>query len=192
MKRVGIIGESPNDTMPLCEILNREFGKKASFKVLLKRVKGGQLDSIAKASKLISAELKSSIGKNKYDLLVFVRDLDGFESEVEKMKRVNLWYRTLSKLIPKHVLLLNIQEVEALVLSDIEVFNTMYNTKITFNGDPEKKANPKEFLKEQSSKSHKKYKEKDIEKLLPMLDFSKLTGKCNSFEKFVIELKLKL
>ncbi|MFT6921709.1 MAG: hypothetical protein ACJA1C_000706 [Crocinitomicaceae bacterium] len=192
MKRVGIIGESPNDTLPLCEILNREFGEKAQFKVLLKRLKGGKLDSIASASRLIRSELKSSVGNRKYDLLVFVRDLDGFESETEKMKRVNLWYGTLSKLIPKHVLLLNIQEVEALVLSDIDVFNTMYNTKISFTGDPQKKANPKEFLKEQSSKSNKKYRESDIGDLLPMLDFSKLTGKCKSFEKFVNELKLEL
>lgn len=192
MIRVGIIGESPNDTMPVCEILNREFGDKASFKALLKRLTGGTLDSIPAASKRIKAELKSSVGKNKYDLLIFVRDLDGFESEKNKVDNVNVWYNKLSVLISNHVLLLNIHTVEALVLADIEVFNKSYGTKISFKGDPQKKEKPKEFLKEKSRKTNRKYRERDIGELLPKLDFSKMKSKCSSFNKFIDELTEKL
>jgi len=159
MKKIGVIGESPHDTKPMCEVLEREYAGHATFRPVLQRIKGGKLDSITWASKVISAEVKTS----DFDLYLFMRDLDGFKSDKSRVKKVKDWYKKLSANTPKHKLLLCVQEMEAYVLSDIDTFNKEYKTKVRFTSDPEMKENPKEFLKLKTSKGNKKYHESDME-----------------------------
>src|SRR5690349_9849381 len=151
MITIGLVGEDPNDTQAIINLLQPVYGAKVIFKPLIKRIKGFQLDN-ERVSKIITLESKEK--KCKY--VVFIRDLDGFKSQGEKVKKKLEWFKQLNIAINnKGLLLLNIWEIEAIILSDISTFNQIYRTSIKFNRDPMLLKEPKEFLLEKTYKLKK-------------------------------------
>ena len=76
--------------------------------------------------------------------------------------------------------LLHIYEIEALILADIDTFNTLYKVKIDFKKDPMLISEPKEYLQSKC----KKYKPSDNSSIFEKLNFKKLLN-CRYFENFI-------
>ena len=145
MKKVGLIGESPNDTQAILNLLRKKYQHKVHFVILLKRITGHQLDT-DKFVRLLKKEWDES-----FDFIIYIRDLDDLETNKEKIEQRKNWFQNLEKCtIGKGIFLLNIYELEALILADIACFNKYYGTKIPFKGDPMLKKMPKEFLQEKT------------------------------------------
>ena len=79
--KIGIIGEDPYDTTAIKNLLSGKYPYQ--FKPILRNIKGGHLDS-AKTKRLLKIELKC----NPYPLIIYVRDLDGLDTETQKKKRM--------------------------------------------------------------------------------------------------------
>ena len=71
------------------------------------------------------------------DIVIFIRDLDGLETDTDfkekKAKRQEYFTKSKSVVDKKALYLLNIYEIEALILADIEAFNAFYKSHIVFN-----------------------------------------------------------
>ena len=187
MKKIGLIGESPNDTQAILNLLRKKYQDKVQFVILLKRITGHQLDAINKITRLLRAEWDKSL-----DFVIYIRDLDDLETNREKIQQREKWFHDLEKCTNgKGILLLNIYELEALILADINCFNKHYGTTLQIKGDPMRKKNPKEFLQEKTRKK-KKYKESDCPDLFSSLNIKKLIFKCKYFGAFIVEFEKKL
>jgi hypothetical protein len=188
MIRVGLIGEDPNDTKSVENLLNQKYNGRIQFLTLLKSVKGYQLDN-PKVKKSLPIEFFDK-GCN---FAIYIRDLDGFGTEtIKKAKRIQ-WFKELDSTVNKKgILLLNIWELEALIFADINVFNQLYKTSFKFKGDPTFIKEPKEVLKRITSGLRKRYHESDCPDIFKKLDFDVVKKKCSCFAEFVLELNLKL
>ncbi len=182
---IGIIGEDPYDKNSIKNILGKYYD--VYLKILLKKIKGSQLDS-PKAKKMLGIELKTA----KYDFIIYSRDLDGLRSEATKIRKAKQWFEGLDKLHKNAgILLLHIYELEALILADIETFNKLYGTKIN-KKNPEFQKEPKEFLMRATRKLPKQYKESENPDLFKKLDKAILEKNCHYFKVFIEELEGKL
>jgi len=192
MKRVGIIGENyENDSKPLRNLLSRVFDKqKAVFIPILPKFEGNQLERIRK----LLVALKSEIIRKRLDCLILVRDLDGLQSETEKVKIRNNWFKkvkdgTSKKCIP----FLIIYELEALILSDIATFNKIYKTKYQPKGKPKFQKDPKGLLKKLTAHPKRTYHESHAADIFQEINHQELitnhTGKEYSYESFIDTLK---
>lgn len=77
---------------------------------------------------------------------------DAFEND-DKLKTRNDWFNKI--IIENKLFLLCIYEIETWkILADIETFNKIYNTKITYNKNPMFEKDPKEFLKRKNPKKY--------------------------------------
>jgi hypothetical protein len=124
--RVGLIGENPNDTATIANLLRMKFDYHY-IPVVKNRSEGDQLET-EKFTKLLKAELRTK----KFDVLIFIRDLDGFGNEEEKMsRRINWFDRNKKHFEGDTLFLLNIQSLEAIFFADVESLNKVYriNTK---------------------------------------------------------------
>ena len=184
MKHIAVIGESLFDTKPLCQIWNKRYLKKARFSTVLKRLEGSVLYS-KKIGRMIKADMQSS----DYDFIIVVRDLDAGRSNHKQWSTVQDWYSELSEHFPNNILLLNVQELEALILADIETFNAIYKTSIKFPGNPEALNSPKDFLISATHGKRKRFEVKDNQQLIPRLDFTKVEAKCKFYRDFIVELE---
>jgi hypothetical protein len=189
MKRVAVIGESPYDTQPLCEVWNKRFGDKGRFSVFLKRIEGSALYS-AKITDIITGEMKR-VSAN-YDLFVLVTDLDAERSNRSQTQRVEEWFRKISAVLPESLLLINIQELEALILGDIDLFNKEYKSRVKAIANPENVSSPKDFLISQTRKNKKTFAVIDNKTLIPKLDFGKVEANCRFYREFIQELESRL
>lgn len=187
MKRIAVIGENSNDTAPLCKVWSKEFSKKAKFVIVLSRIEGDQWEA-EKAFRLLRAEL----GSQKFDGLIAIRDLDGHRSSKTALSKRQDWFKKISVIAGRSAFLLNVQEIEAMHFADPDPFNKKYKTSIVFNGNPESRPNPKSELKSLTSGSKKKYHESHNEKLIPLLDFTKVKAKCQFYRDFAADLELLL
>lgn len=183
MIRVGLIGEDPNDTSAIKNLLEKRYKKKFQFVPLVRRIKGSQLDG----SKIRSA-LPIEFADNKCKFVIYIRDLDGFKSESSKVKVKTSWFNTLDSTIKnKGILLLNIWELEALILGDIETFNKIYKTNHRFKKDPMHEKNPKETLKNFSVKSAQTYHESHCPDIFKQLDIDNIKSRVRYFDEFIAE-----
>lgn len=183
MIKIGLIGEDPNDTDSIKNLLLQKLDGKVLFTKLLKNRRGHQLDNI-KTINLLKIEFKDK----KPDLVVFIRDVDGIETEKEKIKKTQDWYNLLSKEVSKKLLLLNIYELESLIIADINCFNKIYGTTIKNKRDVNFIKEPKEFLIRKSSLNKKKFNESDCPDLFQCLDINIVAKNCKYFNTFLIEL----
>jgi hypothetical protein len=154
----------------------------------LKRVTGHQLDAINKIARLLKAEWSE-----RFDFVLYIRDLDDLETNREKiLERENWFYHLEKNTNGKGLLLLNIYELEALILADIACFNKNYSTNILFKGDPMRKRMPKEFLQEKTYKRKKQYSETDCPVIFLELSIQKLIANCKYFHTFISEFEKRL
>ena len=188
MKKIAVIGESPYDTKPLCKVWNSQFGLQGQFHPKLEKFTGSNLDSIPKLTK----EIKARRIDKEYELIIFVRDLDAPRSNNNEFKIRQDWFLRLASTFSGSLFLLNIQELEALILGDIDTFNKMFKTTTKFSGNPESKDSPKDFFITETYKTRKRFGVSDNEKLIPLLDFEKVKAKCQFYSEFIQELETQL
>jgi hypothetical protein len=153
--RVGLIGENPNDTDTIANLLKMQFNHQ--YISVLKRRKGNQLDNI-KFSKLLEVELKL----NRFDVLIFIRDLDGFEHEVDKVKVREDWFeKNKAYFKGDSLFLLNVHALEAIFFADVESMNTFYNLSLKFK-NPLFINKPKDELKRLTAEKYHENKAADL------------------------------
>jgi len=189
MMRIGIFGEHfDNDAQALKVLLVRKFNdeKKVIFIPIIKNLRGGQLDNINKLKRLLEAEIRNE----KLDHVIAMRDLDSLPSKTEKIKLKEEWYRKL-EMGDTGIFFLVIVEAEAIILADVETFNRKYSVNISNIGNPLLKENPKEFLRQHTSKSAKKYQESHALEIFKALNFERVYANHSgeiSFQSFIDEL----
>lgn len=128
--------------------------------------------------------------------VLFIRDADGLPSENEKIKKVQDWFKRLNPTVnSKGILLINIYELEALILADIETFNALYGTSIQFSRNCMYQKEPKEFLFQKTSRGRKVYSESHCPEIFKSLKIDKIIQNCSYFkdfhDSFKKELKIK-
>jgi hypothetical protein len=188
MIKVGLVGEDPNDTSSIQNLLEKRYRKQVRFHTLTKRIKGYDLDT-GKIKKILPIEFEDT----KCDLVIFIRDLDSLQSDNIKLKQRLNWFKELNALVNKKgLLLLNIWELEALILGDIDTFNTEYKISHRVKSNPMFQTNPKEFLKQLTAKSNNQFHESKCPELFKKLDINLIEKNCSCFSSFITEFDKKL
>ncbi|WP_184550615.1 DUF4276 family protein [Mucilaginibacter sp. FT3.2] len=188
MIKVGLVGEDPNDTSAIKNLLEKRYKDRVLFKPLVKGIKGHQLDS-PKIKKSLPIEFEDQECK----FIVYIRDLDAFKSQEDKLQAKRQWFKDLDELVNNAgILLLNIWELEALIFGDIETFNKIHSIDHKFKSDPMKVKDPKGELKRITSKSKKRFHESHCPEIFKQLDIDKIEAKCSCFKDFIVEFDEKL
>lgn len=184
MKLIGLVGESPHDTNAVSNLLGNQYPGQVSFVTLTPDIRGGMLED--QPTKHI---LRKQYQKHQPGIVIFIRDLDGHETNKSQLELRKKYYTDFKSIVDKQsVYLLNIYALEALVLADLETFNEHYSTSVVYSGDPMHQEKPEVFLKEQS---RYKYKESHAPELFLKLDFEKLKN-VRYFERFITEFETAL
>ncbi len=179
MLKIGLVGEAPNDTKAIANLLKQKFTN-CEFVTLIENVRGANLDCQKNKHRL-----RKEFENKKPHFVVFIRDLDALEKDyIALEKRKEYFTESKSVVDEKAIFLLNIYEIEALILSDVENFNKFYEINIEFSGNPMLVVQPKEFLMQKS-----KYRESDCPQLFETLNIEKITKNCKYFQEFYINFK---
>ncbi|UOE48040.1 DUF4276 family protein [Mucilaginibacter sp. SMC90] len=177
MKKIGLVGEAPHDTRCIEVVLSKIFPD-FTYLTLLNNIHGSQLDQQQPTKRLLRIEYELK----KPDLVVIIRDLDSLHSDRNKKKqRLEIFNAFKSIVDKKAIFLLNIYEIEALILADIEKFGSLYNCAVPEYDDPSGVIDPKGELK----KISKRYNEVKNLELFHLLDIDKLIAKCSYFKDFL-------
>src|SRR5438046_1173617 len=113
MIKIGLIGEDPNDTSSIKNLLHKKYSNRIQFYPLARRIKGYHLDS-KKIKNILPIEFRDK----KCKFVIYIRDLDGYKTEHSKIRRREKWFKELDATVNnKGILLLNIWELEALILA---------------------------------------------------------------------------
>lgn len=188
MIKVGLVGEDPHDTSSIKNLLEQRYKSKLQFFPLGKLVKGSRLDT-EKLKNILRAELKAK----SYDFIVYIKDLDAFESQTQELNKKVKWFKDLNDHVNGNgILLLNIWELEALIFGDIDAFNKIYNTKHKPVGNPMFIKEPKEELKRLTFKSRKQFAVSHCPEIFKQLNIDKVEQNCSCFKKFITEFDEKL
>jgi hypothetical protein len=188
MIRVGLIGEDPNDTSSINNLLEKRYNRKVKFYPLAKNIKGHQLDS-----NKIKNTLRMEFADKKCEFIIYVRDLDAFKSEKKKLQAKLKWFKALDAFANNNgILLLNIWELEALIIGDIETFNKIYNIDYKPKQDPMFIKEPKELLKNITFNLNKKFKESSCPEIFKKLDIDKVEAACSCFKDFIQDFERRL
>lgn len=188
MIKIGLVGEDPNDTSSIKNLLSQKFGKKVKFLTLAKRVKGHHLDT-PKIQKVIQLEYAGQ----KCNFIIFIRDLDGYSTDIEKVAHKTNWFKKLNLAFGgNNLFLLNIWELESLILSDIDTFNKIYSIKYKFNGDATKIKDPKEKLASLTSNGSKRFNESHCPDIFKKLNINIIENNCSYFRSLLNEINEKI
>lgn len=190
MKRIGIISENyDNDSQALKVFLTPQYKGKVEFILLGKSLNGGEIPP-----KKIINTIPIEVVKNKIDGILFARDLD---EEANLTQRTEWFVRIEKNLNTTCIFFLAVMELEALILADINTFNSMYGIKGQYKANPMFNLDPKQELQNRTSKNIKakrQYKENDAKEIFNKLDFDIVrknhTGNC-SFNAFIEEFEKK-
>ncbi|MFI5136211.1 MAG: DUF4276 family protein [Sphingobacteriales bacterium] len=188
MIKIGLVGEDPNDTLSIKNLLEKKYSKQVQFFQLFRGTKGNHLDAPK-----IKKSLPIEFADKEFNFVIFIRDLDAFKSEEKKLQKRIEWFKGLNDVIDKKgILLLNIWELEALILGDFDAFKKAYNIKHKFKGDPMLQKEPKELLKRLTSKANKQFKESHCPDLFKHLDIDVIEKNCSCFKDFIQEFEIKI
>lgn len=187
MMQVGLFGESPYDSNAVYNLLSKHYANRFKF-VKLSTIKDATiLERTGKMQKLLEAEIESN---PNISAIIFVRDLDSDENDKPATQRRLKWFEELRKPLPRRaLLLLNVYELEALILADIETFNHLFHTSIKFKGDPMAQKDPKEFLQHQTRRSKRKFTVSENPEIFNHLDFGQVRQNCRYFKEFAKALE---
>lgn len=178
--KVGLVGEAPSDTSAIASLLIKEFPH-VEFFPLLRKIHGSSLES-QKVKRFLRIEFE----EKKPSIVIFLRDLDALENDIEAIKRRKSYFKDFNTVVDKSgIFLLNIYEIEALILSDIGVFNHFFGTDLQPIDDVMLVPEPKEFLKSHS----KHYDESFNVELFSKLDFEIVHQNCRYFRSFIFRFK---
>lgn len=178
--RIGLVGEAPNDTESMKNLLIKRYPiEKFNFFSMLQIINGSSLDS-QKTKRFLRIEFE----QQKPDVVIFIRDLDASLKNREKLYERKNYFTSSNKVVNKKgIPLLHIQEIEALILTDVDIFNKKYGTSISEVENVMEIKEPKEFLKFAS----KKYNESHNSDIFKLLNFNKALN-CLYFERFIKNL----
>lgn len=186
MIKVGVIGEDPYDTKAIINLLKKRHTS-VGFKQMGKKLTGCSLDS-EKFFKTISLDMDDTIS-----VVICTRDLDGFDSQVEKLKARQAWFDRLNDVLgEKGIFLLNIFELEALILADIESFNLDYRVSINFRGDPAMISDPKGLLQSNTRKAKKTYAVSHCPSVFDKLNIDIIERNCRYFKVFLQDFRQRI
>ena len=178
--KIGLVGEAPNDTKSIENLLKKKYTDLEFIELLKNKYTGSALEN-----RSTKTALRIECITHRPDIVIFIRDLDGLLTSNYREKRLerNKYYNDFKGCtqINKTIYLLHIWEIEALILSDINAFNSFYEINIEFEGNPMEIKEPKEFLK----LNHKKYSESDNSKIFLKSDFNEIYNNCDYFKKFI-------
>lgn len=179
-KKIGLVGEDPNDTLAIRNLLLQELPEKFQFKQLIKNKKGYQLNNAR-----TDVALKIEFEDYNPDYVLFIRDADALPSESTKIKTVVDWFKKLNAVVGNRgILLINIYELEALILADIDTFNKLYGTSINYSNNVMYQKEPKEFLIQKTVKNKKIYSESHCPEIFSHLNIGILKQNCTYFKEF--------
>lgn len=178
MITVGLIGELPNDTESIKNLLLKKYSSvKINFITLLNGLNGSKLDT-QKTKRNLRREYETL----KPNIIIFIRDLDGLKSNKHQNQLRKQYFTDFNSVVNKNgIYLLNIYEIEALILADISIFNSEYNTEIKPFQDVMEIEEPKELLKKATKG---KYVESHNSKIFDQLNFQEVLT-CAYFKDFV-------
>jgi hypothetical protein len=180
MKRIGLVGENPNDTTAIKVLLQKKVGGNVEFFDLLRNVNGSLLDN-PKLSNRFRKEYEFEKAESGIDLVIFIRDLDFLESNTKEKRRLQLKFNKRNKTIDKKgILLLNIVELEALIWADIEAYNVHTGRNIPPFPDPMLIEDPKGELRK-----HGPYNEGQTREIFPKLRIDIVAQNCRYFREFL-------
>ncbi|MFD1255725.1 DUF4276 family protein [Mucilaginibacter terrae] len=182
--RIGLVGEAPHDTNCIGVLLNQLYPD-IEFFPLINQIRGSQLDCPQPTKRLLRVEFKFE----KPDLVIFIRDLDGLAHETDKIDQKKAYYAEYRTVVDNRaILLLNIYEIEALILADMEKFGVMYNCEVPAVADPSAIKEPKEYLKQLS----RKYSESHNLQVFQSLNIEAVAANCNYFSRFLKDFKTRV
>lgn len=190
MIKIGLVGEDPNDTASIDNLISPYYKQKGvKFIPLLKNIRGYQLDSIDKVKRALKIEFEDK----RCDFVIYIRDSDAPFSDSKKINARKEWFRNLDRSTNKMgIFLLNIYELEALILADINGFNKIYKTKIKYSKNPSFEKDPKRFLMQKTINSPRQYKESDCPEIFSKLNFLEIRKNCQFFNDFIESFQQKI
>lgn len=178
--KVGLVGEAPADTQSIKNLLKKRYSSFDFIELLKNKITGSSLEN-----QKTKTELRIECITERPDIVIFIRDLDGLLTKDFRLKRLQRqnYYKSFKGCtqVKKTVFLLNIWEIEALILADIEAFNKFYNCSIEYNENPMLVKEPKELL----YSFHKKYSESHNGEIFEISDFDKVYKNCDYFKSFI-------
>jgi len=182
--KIGLVGEAPNDTHALKNLLIKRYHEDTfEFVFLLQRINGSNLDS-QKTKRFLRLEFENQ----KPDLVIFIRDLDALLVDKDKLDERKKYFSDFNSVVDKTgIYLLNVFEIEALILADINTFNSIYHTEIEIFENVMIVVEPKELLK----KATKKFNESHNVEIFSKLDFEKVM-ECQYFNDFINSFEKRL
>lgn len=188
MVKVGLVGEDPNDTLSIKNLLEKRYKRRVQFYPLAKGIKGHQLDNPK-----IKRSLPIEFEDHECKFIVYIRDLDAFKSQDDKLQAKKKWFKDLDAVINSEgILLLNIWELEALIFGDMDTFNKIHGTNHKSQQNPMLIKDPKGVLKELTFKAKKQYRESHCPEIFKQLNIDKIEASCSCFKDFITEFDAKL
>jgi hypothetical protein len=183
--KIGLVGEHPSDVTAVTNLLSKKYRQNDyEYIPMLKDMRGSMLDS-QKTKRLLRKEYQVE----KPDALIFIRDLDGTLNNNTKLTERKAYFRDFNSVVDKKgVFLLNIFEIEALLIADINSFNIYFNSNVEYLEDPMELENPKEFLKLRC----KKYDESFNPEIFELLNFDLVLNNCRYFKGFISRFEKKI
>lgn len=174
---IGLVGEAPNDTQSVKHLMEKKYGLGFDFIFMLDRINGSQLDA-QRTKRFLRIEYESK----KPDIVIFIRDLDGLLDDNDgKLEERRLYFTNSNRVVDKKgIFLLHIYEIEALILSDIEVFNEIYDSALDLIDDPMLIKESKEYLRSKQNK----YNESHNPDIFKKIRFEKAL-ECTYFDRFI-------
>jgi hypothetical protein len=181
--KVGLVGENPNDTIAIRALLRSRLGNGIEFFDLLKNVNGDDL-----GNQKMKHRFRREFQIEKPDIVLFIRDLDALESDLDQMERRKAYFGEWNNVVDrKGIFLLNIFELEALIWADIESYNTYAKLSIQPPFDPMLIVDPKGELRK-----HGPYNEGQAREIFLLLRPDIVAQNCRYFADFLLEFEKRL
>ncbi len=178
--RIGLLGESPNDTAAMRALLTPQYEQVATFFPLLDGLTGGTLDS----AKVLRA-LPLACARRSPDVIVVIRDLDADESTLAQLRERQAYFERVDMAVNGIGLyLLHIQQLEALIAADAKTFNQHYGARYRPQNDVMRINKPKAELRQATARCKMQYEESHSPALLGKADYTLLLNRCRYFAAF--------
>ncbi|MCU0432452.1 MAG: hypothetical protein MUC87_03230 [Bacteroidia bacterium] len=192
--KIGLIGESPNDTQAFINLFKRQYPNHIEYKSLITNFKGGNLDNVdlhnlSEKETVVLNQLKREYISEQPDFVVYIRDSDALENEPELEERLNRIYKLGNAIGQNVTYLICIFEMETLLLADTDCVNNFYNTSFIYPNssddptDPMHRKEPKELLISECG-----YRPIDCPRLFTTINFQKLL-QVRFFAEFVAQFE---
>ncbi|MDQ2792595.1 MAG: hypothetical protein M3Y12_01105 [Bacteroidota bacterium] len=186
--RVGLLGESPNDTKAVARLLAPHYGGRVEFFPLVDNITGDNLE-MAGTFRLLRREYQYE----RPNLVVVIRDLDALETDKVQLRKRNDYFKKVKKQVGESSLfLLNIYSIEALIAADIDLFNDHYEVQCVVPADVMTIEKPVEVLKAATQRSKLRYLEGHCGDLLARASYDTLLRNCRYFRRFDADFAARL